>query len=42
MPVTLNALSPTADINTYVHLANNTKNLVRPEVFYSKQLQAGR
>lgn len=38
MAVTLNALSPTADINTYVHLANGTKNLVRPEVFYSKQL----
>ena len=38
MAVTLNALSPTTDINTYVHLANSTKNLVRPEVFYSKQL----
>lgn len=38
MPITLNALSPTTDINTYVQLANNTKNLVRPEVFYSKQL----
>lgn len=38
MPVTLNALAPTQDINTLVQLANNTKNLVRPEVFYSKQL----
>lgn len=38
MPTTLNALAPTADINTIVHLANNTKNLIRPEVFYSKQL----
>lgn len=31
-------LNSTADINTYVALANNTKNLVNPEVFYSKQL----
>lgn len=38
MAVSLNALAPTADINTLVELANNTKNLVRPEVFYSKQL----
>ena len=38
MAVSLNALNPTADINTLVQLANNTKNLVRPEVFYSKQL----
>ncbi len=38
MAITLNALAPTADINTLVELANNTKNLVRPEVFYSKQL----
>lgn len=38
MPVSLNALAPTADINTMVQLANNTKNLVNPEVFYSKQL----
>lgn len=38
MAISLNALSPTADINTLVQLANNTKNLVRPEVFYSKQL----
>lgn len=38
MPVTLNALAPTQDINTLVQLANNTKNLVQPEVFYSKQL----
>lgn len=38
MPISLNALAPTADINTLVELANNTKNLVRPEVFYSKQL----
>lgn len=36
--IMLNALSETADINTYVSLANNTKNLVNPEVFYSKQL----
>ena len=28
----------TADINTYINLANSTKNLVNPEVFYSKQL----
>lgn len=34
----LNALAPVADINHYVQLANNTKNLVNPEVFYSKQL----
>ena len=38
MAITLNALAPTADINTLVELANNTKNLVRPEVFYDKQL----
>ena len=38
MAITLNALAPTADINTLVELANNTKNLVRPEVFYHKQL----
>ena len=38
MAVSLNALHPTADINTLVQLANNTANLVRPEVFYSKQL----
>lgn len=38
MAVSLNALAPTADINTLVELANNTPNLVRPEVFYSKQL----
>jgi hypothetical protein len=38
MAITLNALSPTADINTMVALANETKNLVNPEVFYSKQL----
>ena len=38
MPISLNALAPTADINTMVQLANNTKNLVNPEVFYSKQL----
>lgn len=31
-------LNATADINTYVGLANSTKNLVNPEVFYSKQL----
>ena len=34
----LSALSPTKDINTMVGLANSTKNLVNPEVFYSKQL----
>lgn len=34
----LNALKPTADINTYVQLANSTKNLTNPEVFYTKQL----
>lgn len=43
MAVTLNALAPTADINTLVQLANNAagnaeRNKVRPEVFYSKQL----
>jgi hypothetical protein len=38
MAVSLNALAPTTDINTMVQLANNTKNLVNPEVFYSKQL----
>ncbi len=38
MPISLNALAPTADINTMVQLANNTKNLTNPEVFYSKQL----
>ena len=38
MPVSLNALAPTADINTMVQLANNTTNLTNPEVFYSKQL----
>ena len=38
MAITLNALAPTADINTMVQLANNTKNLTNPEVFYSKQL----
>lgn len=36
--VTLNALSPTTDINTMVQLANSTKNLTNPEVFYCKQL----
>jgi hypothetical protein len=38
MAITLNALAPTTDINTMVQLANNTKNLTNPEVFYSKQL----
>jgi len=38
MAISLNALAPTADINTLVELANNTKNLVRPDVFYNKQL----
>lgn len=32
------ALNATADINTYVQLARNEKNLINPEVFYSKQL----
>lgn len=36
--VYLNSLAPTTDINTMVALANSTKNLVNPEVFYSKQL----
>lgn len=31
-------LNATADINTYIGLARDTKNLVNPEVFYSKQL----
>ncbi|NLC03849.1 MAG: hypothetical protein GX787_06165 [Tissierellia bacterium] len=31
-------LNATADINTQISLANSTKNLVNPEVFYSKQL----
>ena len=31
-------LNATADINTYIGLARNSKNLVNPEVFYSKQL----
>lgn len=31
-------LNATADINTYIGLARNAKNLVNPEVFYSKQL----
>ena len=38
MSVSLNALAPTADINTLVALANSTPNLTNPEVFYSKQL----
>lgn len=38
MAISLNALAPTADINTLVQLANNTANLTNPEVFYSKQL----
>lgn len=38
MAISLNALAPTQDINTLVYLANETKNLVQPEVFYSKQL----
>ena len=38
MAVTLNALNPVADINTFVQLANSTKNLTNPEIFYSKQL----
>ena len=32
------ALNATADINTYVSLAREQKNLINPEVFYSKQL----
>ena len=31
-------LNATADINTQIALARDTKNLVNPEVFYSKQL----
>jgi hypothetical protein len=38
MAVSLNALAPTADINTLVALANSTANLTNPEVFYSKIL----
>jgi hypothetical protein len=38
MAVTLNGLSPVTDLNRMVDLANKTKNLVNPEVFYSKQL----
>ena len=43
MTITLNALAPTLDINRMVELANNAagdkvSNLIRPEVFYSKQL----
>lgn len=35
----LNALSPTAAINTYVQMANNAgPGVVNPEVFYTKQL----
>lgn len=36
---TLNALAPTADINTWVDLANKAgAGVINPEVFYSKQL----
>lgn len=36
---TLNALSPVADINTYVEMANNAgAGVINPETFYSKQL----
>jgi hypothetical protein len=39
MGVTLNALNPTADINTYVEMANNAgPGVINPQVFYSKQL----
>ncbi len=42
MAITLNALNPIADINTYVELANKAgndgKSIVNPEIFYSKQL----
>lgn len=34
----LNALAPVESINRHISLANNTKNLVNPEVFYSKRL----
>lgn len=36
--VNLNALEGTANINTYVSIANDQLNLANPEVFYSKQL----
>lgn len=39
MPVTLNALNPTADINTIVDFVNQQgANGIAPEVFYDKQL----
>jgi hypothetical protein len=39
MPVTLNALNPTADINTIIQFVNaQGANGIAPEVFYDKQL----
>lgn len=39
MPVTLNALNPTTDINTIVGMVNQAgPGVIAPEVFYSKQL----
>ena len=39
MPVTLNALNPVADINTWTEMANNAgAGVINPETFYSKQL----
>jgi len=39
MPVTLNALSPTGDINTYIEMANKAgAGVVNPATFYNKQL----
>lgn len=39
MGVTLNALNPIADINTYVEMANNAgAGVINPTTFYSKQL----
>ena len=41
-PVTLNALNPTSDINTYAALANRAggtgRSKINPEAFYTKQL----
>lgn len=39
MPVTLNALNPVADINTWTEMATNAgAGVINPETFYSKQL----
>lgn len=39
MAVTLNALNPVADVNSWVEMANKAgANVINPEVFYSKQL----